>query len=346
MKQSVHLVSALMLSALALSIGGVAQAADQKYVLKLAHADSVDTSISRKAVMAEVFAKEVKAKSNGRIDVQVFGAGTIGSERDYVEGVKNGFIQAGLASGAMANFYPPSMVTDIPYLFPSEAVADRVMDGPFGQKLSADFQATTGMYNLCFGEVGFRHFTSGKTPIHSPKDLAGLKIRVQETPVYITEMKSLGAQPTPIAFAEVYTAMQTGVVDGHENVIPSIIFAKLYEVQKNVTLDGHNYGVDWFVLSDKFWKSLPPDLQKVVQDAGKTACTEERRVNRRFTADGINTLKDKGVTVYTPTAAEIAQFKAATQQPVVDWLKTKIDPKWIDEVQAAVSRLSSSLHAW
>ena len=341
MKQSLKLLSTAVVSALALSMAATAHAADQKFVLKLAHADSVDMSVSRKAVMADVFAKEVKAKSNGRIDVQVFGAGTLGGERDYVEGVKNGFIQAGLASGVMANFYPPSMVTDIPYLFPSEAVADRVMDGPFGQKLSADFQAATEMHNLCFGEVGFRHFTSGKTPIHSPKDLAGMKIRVQETPIYITEMKSLGAQPTPIAFPEVYTAMQTGVVDGHENVIPSIIFAKLYEVQKHVTLDGHNYGVDWFVLSDKFWKSLPPDLQKVVQDAGKVACAEERRVNRRFTADGIKTLKEKGVTVYTPTAAEIAQFKNATQQPVVDWLKTKIDPKWIDGVQAAVKDAES-----
>ena len=222
-------------------------------------------TISRKAVMADVFAKEVKAKSNGRIDVQVFGAGTLGGERDFVEGVKNGFIQAGFASGVMANFYPNAMVTDIPYLFPSEAVADRVMDGPYGQKLAEDFLASTGMRNLCFGEVGFRHFTSGKTPIHSPKDLVGMKIRVQETPLYITEMKALGAQPTPIAFTELYTAMQTGVVDGQENPIPTIIFAKLYEVQKNVTLDGHNYGVDWFVMGDKFFKSLPPDLQNVVQ---------------------------------------------------------------------------------
>jgi tripartite ATP-independent transporter DctP family solute receptor len=293
-------------------------------------------TISRKAVMADVFAKEVKAKSNGRIDVQVFGAGTLGGERDFVEGVKNGFIQAGLASGVMANFYPNAMVTDIPYLFPSEAVADRVMDGPYGQKLSADFLASTGMRNLCFGEVGFRHFTSGKTPIHSPKDLVGMKIRVQETPLYITEMKALGAQPTPIAFTEVYTAMQTGVVDGHENVIPSIIFAKLYEVQRNVTLDGHNYGVDWFVMNDKFFKSLPPDLQKVVQDAGKLACSEERRVNRVFTSDGIRILKDKGVSVYTPTAAELAEFRAATQQPVTDWLKTKVDQTWIDGMQAAV----------
>jgi TRAP-type C4-dicarboxylate transport system substrate-binding protein len=192
------------------------------------------------------------------------------------------------------------------------------------------------MHNLCFGEVGFRHFSSGKNPIHSPKDLVGLKIRVQETPLYVTEMKALGAQPTPIAFPELYTALQTGVVDGQENPVPTFIFAKLYEVQKHLTLDGHNYGIDWFVLSDKFYKSLPPDLLKVVTDAAKVACTEERKANRTFTANGAKIMADKGVTVYTPTAAEMAQFRAAAQPPVVEFLKTKIDPKLIDSIQAAV----------
>ena len=336
MKQSLKLGATMVLSVFLFSAGALAQIAEKKIVLKLAHGDSVDVTISRKAVMADAFAKEVKAKSNGRIDVQVFGAGALGGERDLVEGVKNGFIQAGLASGVMANFYPNAMVTDIPYLFTSEAVADRVMDGPYGQKLSDDFLAGTGMRNLCFGEVGFRQFTSGKVAIHSPKDLVGMKIRVQETPLYITEMKALGAQPTPIAFPELYTALQTGVVDGQENPIPTIIFAKLYEVQKNVTLDGHNYGVDWFVMGDKYFKSLPPDLQNVVQSAAKLACSEERRVNRVFASDGIKTLKDKGVTVYTPTTDELVQFRTATQQPVVDWLKTKVDQKWIDGLQAAV----------
>jgi tripartite ATP-independent transporter DctP family solute receptor len=334
MNHSIKMVSMAVLSLF--FIGSATAADEKKFVLKIAHADSVDTSISRKQVMSDLFAKEVKANSNGRIDVQIFGGGSLGGEREYVEGVKSGFIQAGLASGVMANFYPNAMVTDIPFLFPSEAIADRVMDGPFGQKLSADLQATTGMHNLCFGEVGFRNFTSGKDPIRSPKDLSGKKIRVQETPIYITEMKALGAQPTPIAWTETYTALQTGVVDGHENVIPSIIMAKIYEVQKNVTLDGHNYGVDWFVMSDKFYKSLPADLQKVVVDAAVKACAEERRINRVFTADGVKTLKEKGVAVYTPTAAEVAQFKAATQPPVVDWLRSKLDSKWIDGMLAAV----------
>ncbi len=335
MKPSFRLLSTAAVSALLCCATSMALA-QTKIVMKLAHSDSVDLATSRKAVMADTFAKEVKARSGGRIDVQVFGAGALGGERDLVEGVKNGFIQAGLASGVMANFYPSAMVTDIPYLFPNAEVADKVMDGPFGQKLSDDFNAATGMHNLCFGEVGFRHFSTGKTAVHSPKDLNGLKIRVQETPVYVTEMKALGAQPTPIAFPETYTALQTGVVDGEENPLPTMIFAKFYEVQKHVTLDGHNYGVDWFVMSDKFYKSLPPDLLKVVTDAAKVACAEERKANRTFTAEGNKTLTDKGVTVYTPTAAEMAQFRAAAQPPVIDFLKTKIDPKLIDNIQVAV----------
>jgi tripartite ATP-independent transporter DctP family solute receptor len=335
MKPSFKLLATVAAATLLCGAASVAQA-QNKIILKLAHSDSVDMATSRKAVMADAFANEIKAKSGGRIEVQVFGAGALGGERDLVEGVKNGFIQAGFASGVMANYFPAAMVTDIPYLFPNDDVADKVMDGPFGQKLAADFNAATGMHNLCFGEVGFRNFSSGKNAIRSPKDLVGLKIRVQETPLYVTEMKALGAQPTPIAFPELYTALQTGVVDGQENPVPTMIFAKLYEVQKHVTLDGHNYGIDWFVASDKFIKSLPADLLKVVNDAAKVACNAERKANRTFTANGSKTLAEKGVTVYTPTAAEMAQFRAAAQPPVIEFLKTKIDPKLIDSIQTAV----------
>jgi TRAP-type C4-dicarboxylate transport system substrate-binding protein len=107
-------------------------------------------------------------------------------------------------------------------------------------------------------------------------------------------------------------------------------------VQKHVTLDRHNYGIDWFVLSDKFYKSLPADLLKVVTDAAQVACNEERKANRSFTANGNKTLAEKGVTVYTPTATEMAQFRVAAQPPVIEFLKTKIDPKLIDGIQAAV----------
>ncbi len=335
MKHSLKLVSAVVLTALLFSVGASAQT-DKKFVLKLAHGDSNDMTVSRKAVMSDVFAKEVNAKANGRINVQVFGASTLGKETDYVEGVKNGFVQAGLASGVVANFYPTAMVTDIPYLFSSEVIADRVLDGPYGQQLSEDFRANSGMRNLCFGEAGFRHLTNGKNPIHSPKDMVGLKIRIQETPIFVTVMRALGAQPTPISLPETYTALQTGVADGQDTLLPTMVFLKTYEVQKHVTLDGHNYSVDWFIINEKFFQSLPADLQKIVQDAAKSSCIAERQANRKFGDESIKKLKEVGVTIYTPTAEEFAQFKAATQPPVIDWLKTKIDQKWIDGLLAAV----------
>lgn len=336
MKKLALMTSALCAAALLLA-GGTARAAERKIVLKVAHADSVDMTLSRKAVMCDVFAREVKARTHGRVEVQIFGAGALGGERDYVEGVKNGFIQAGIASGVMANYWQSAMVTDIPFLFPSNEVADKVMDGAFGQKLADGLLAATGMRVLGFGEVGFRHFTSGSFAIHSPKDLQGRKIRVQETPLYITMMKALGAQPTPVAWPETYTALQTGVVDGEENPISSIVNAKLYEVQKHVTLDGHVYGVDWFIINDRFFKGLAPDLQKAVLESAKLACAAERKSSRDLTVSGIKLLNEHGVAVYTPTAEEFAAFRKLTQQPVIEWLKTKVDANLIASALDAVN---------
>ncbi|HQJ25500.1 MAG TPA: DctP family TRAP transporter solute-binding subunit, partial [Bacillota bacterium] len=248
----------MILAVFALSSAGLAA---PKLILKLAHADAVDITTSRKHAQCITFANLVNAQSGGRLEVQVFGAGQLGAEREYVEAVQAGTVQAGIASGVIGSFFPPAMMTDIPYLFPTATVAWKVLDGPFGQKLSDMFLARTGMRNLAFAEVGFRHFTNSKRPIKSPADIKGLKIRVQETQVYLRLINSMGGSPTPVAWTETYTALQTKVVDGQENPISSIVFAKLYEVQKYLTLDGHVYGVDWFVINEKFFQSLDKDLQ-------------------------------------------------------------------------------------
>ncbi len=285
------------------------------------------------------FANLVNARSGGRIDVQIFGGGSLGGEREYVEAIKQGSVQAGIASGVMAGFFPPAMVTDIPYLFPSGAVAWQVLDGPFGQKLSKMLLEQTGMRNLAFSEVGFRNFTNDVRPIHSPEDMKGLKIRVMETPLFVTMVKSLGANPTPIAWPEVYTALQTGVVDGEENPVSTILFAKFAEVQKYLTLDGHVYGVDWFLINDKFFQSLSPDLQYIILDSAQVSAGVGRGVQQLLSAGGMAQLADAGMQIYAPTEAEVAQFKAATQQPVIKWLETQIDPALIKEVMAEVDRV-------
>ena len=150
-----------------------------------------------------------------------------------------------MVSGAIAGYFKPAMVLDIPYLFSSAPVAWKVLDGKFGDELAAALLDKTGMRVLAYGETGFRNFTNSKRPIKSPEDLKGLKIRVMETPLYITLVKALGAAPTPIAWTETYTSLQQGVVDGQENPVSVIIQAKFAEVQKYLTLDGHTYGADF-----------------------------------------------------------------------------------------------------
>jgi len=307
------------------------------FELKLAHADSTDPTVSRKEAQSRVFAALVNSRSGGRIKVTVYGAGSIGAEREYVEGIKAGTVEAGIASGVLANFFPAAAITDIPYLFPSSKVAWDVLDGPFGDKLRALFLQQTGMRALSFAEVGFRHFTNSIKPIKTPADLKGMKIRVMETPVYVNMLKAVGANPTPIAWTETYTALQTGVVDGQENPIGSILSGKLYEVQKYTTLDGHVYGVDWFIINEKFFKSLPADLQYVVLDSAQISATVSRGVMNYLNADGLQSLIKSGVQVYSPTEAEMDMFRKTMQPAVIDYLKTKIDPKLIDELLDAVN---------
>ena len=337
-KKSILLTMAILMvfSCLVFSIS---YAADAPIVLKLAHADATDVFTSRKHAQCMIFANLVNARGGGRIEVQVYGAGALGAEREYVEAIMAGTVQAGIASGVMGGFLREAMVTDIPYLFPSASIAWKVLDGPFGDKLSNLLLEKTGLRNLAFAEVGFRHFTNDVRPIKSPADVKELKIRVQENPLFMTLIKALGGNPTPIAWTEVYTALQTGVVDGHENPISSTVFAKIYEVQKYLTLDGHVYGVDWFVINNKFFKSLPEDLQYIIVDCAKISAGVGRGLQQlNSNVVGYQTVKDYGMEIYAPTEEEMAQFRAAAQGPVIEWLKTEISIDLINEALAEVKK--------
>jgi tripartite ATP-independent transporter DctP family solute receptor len=235
------------------------------------------------------------------------------------------------------------MVLDIPYLFANGPVAWKVMDGPFGDAMAADILQKTGMRVLAFGETGFRNFTNSKLPIKSPADMKGLKIRVMETPVYVNMVKALGAAPTPIAWSEVYTALQQKVVDGQENPVATIVQAKLNEVQKYLTLDGHSYGVDFFLINDKFYKSLPQETQQIIKTSTVTAALIGRGIQTLVSATGVSDLQAKGMEVYAPTAAERAQFKAASQKPVMDYVESQIGRTWIDRLLKAVKDAEAEL---
>ena len=186
------------------------------YEIKFAHVDPADPYTSKKGAAGTTFKGDLEAATSGAVSVKLFPAGQLGGERELIEGVKLGTIQMAMVSAAIAGYYKEAQVLDIPFLFSSAPVAWKVMDGPFGKEMAEDCLKKTGMRVLAYGETGFRNFTTSVKLIKSPAYMKGLKIRVMESPVYVAMIKGLGAQPTPIAWPETYTALQQKVVDGQE----------------------------------------------------------------------------------------------------------------------------------
>ena len=311
--------------------------------IKFGHVNPPDPYVTGKGGAAVAFKNIVETETGGKVEVKVFPASQLGGERELIEGTKTGIIQMCMVSAAIAGFYKEAQVLDIPYLFSSAAVASRVMDGWFGREMAADILKKTGMRVLAYGETGFRNFTNSVRPIRTPADLKGLKIRVMESPVYITMVKALGASPTPIAWPETYTALQQRAVDGQENPVAPILSFKIYEVQKYLTLDGHTYGVDFLLINEKFFQSLPRDTQQILKTAGVIAGNIGRSVEQLNSVIGLPQLKEKGMEIYAPTPAEKKMFREASQKPVIEYLEKQIGRAWIDKVLRAVKEVETEM---
>jgi tripartite ATP-independent transporter DctP family solute receptor len=275
----------------------VASAVAAPIEIKFAHVNPADVFASGKSAAGAVLKNLIEADSSGGVEVKVFPASQLGGERELIEGTKIGTIQMSMVSAAIAGFYREAQVLDIPYLFSTAPIAWKVMDGWFGKEMAEDCLKKTGMRVLAWGETGFRNFTNSTRPIKSPADMKGLKLRVMESPVYVNMVKALGAAPTPITWAETYTALQQKVVDGQENPVAVIVFAKLYEVQKYMILDGHSYGIDFLLINDKFYQSLPADLQRIIVDAAQKAGAWNRDYAEKLEVELVGKLKEKGMQV-------------------------------------------------
>ncbi|PKL05929.1 MAG: C4-dicarboxylate ABC transporter substrate-binding protein [Spirochaetae bacterium HGW-Spirochaetae-9] len=281
-------------------------------VLKLAHLNPQQPFDVASAAMAAVFKSEVEANSNGQIKVDIFPNGVLGKEAETMVQVKSGVVQSFISSsGGMAQFYPLIDVTNMPFAFSSYNVGYKVYDGPFGQDLAADIEKKAGFKVLGFGESGgFFAITNAKRPLKSPADMKGIKLRTMALPLHQAIVKALGASPTTVAWAEVYTSLQTGVVDGQMNPISIITMAKFQEVQKYITLTNHLYAPYVWVLNPKFYAGLSAELQTVVDDAARTALLAGRGLSRIIDGSdkGLPTLAEK-MQVYVPTKAEMKQFR-------------------------------------
>jgi tripartite ATP-independent transporter DctP family solute receptor len=311
--------------------------------IRLGHSDPPDIYTSRKAAGSTVFKNMVENETGGAVKVNLFPAGQLGGEREVAEAVKLGSVQIGMLSGPFSGFCREAQVFDIPYLFPSNLVAYRTLEGPFGKELAEECLKKTGMRVLTYAQVGFRNFTNSARVIKTPADLKGLKFRVMENPVYMNLVRSMGAAPTPIPWPETYTALQQKVVDGQENPISAIKFAKLYEVQKYMTMDGHTFGVSFMLVNEKFFQGLPKEYQAILKNAAVTSAISENGIDNLDNAIGLQFLKDKGMQVYAPTPAEKAQFRAAAQPPIIEYLEKQVGRPWIDKILKAVKDTEAAL---
>ena len=311
--------------------------------IKFAHVDPADWTTSKKGAAAKVFKDLVEAESGGALKVELYPAGQLGGEAELVAQAKSGATQLVMVSGVYGNFCKEAAVLDMPFLFSSAAVAWKVLDGPFGEKLAEHCLKKTGLRTLAYGETGFRNFTNSVRPIKSPADVKGLKLRVQQLPLYVEMVKGLGGVPTPVAWPETPGALRTKVVDGQENPVSVILGAKFYEFQKYMTLDQHVYGTDFILLSEAFYQRLSAEQRALLRRNAVVAGNAGRAIQQVNSAAGVTQLAEKGMEIYKPTAAEIEQFRKAAQPPVLAWLKGQVEAGWIEAVQAAVGEAEKSL---
>ncbi len=248
----------------------------------------------------EYFEKIVEEKTKGSIDVQIFPAAQLGSERDLVEGLQLGTVEMTLTStGPLGNFVPQVKLFNLPFLFRDRQSCYEIMDGPIGSKL-ADLFPRIGLRSLGWYENGFRNVTNSKRPIERPEDMKGLKIRVMEDDIFIISMKALGASPLPMAFGELYTALEQGTVDAQENPLAVIYSSRFFEVQKYLAMTGHFYSPAMLLIGEQFWQGLSKEQQAILRDAAVQARDYERKLS--VEADRIleAACKEKGMLVTHP----------------------------------------------
>ncbi len=304
-------------SLIALALFGMGVASVQaQTVLKIGYATS---QTSHYGVGSTVFCDDIEKGTQGRYKCQQFPNSALGGEREMIEAVQLGTLDVvNTSTGPVGNFVPEVKIVDIPFLFRDYDHARKVMDGPIGQDILTKFPSK-GLVALSWTENGFRHMTNNKRPIVKPDDAAGLKMRTMENKVHMDGYRAFGIQPTPMAFPEVFGALQQGTVDGQENPIPVILASKFSQVQKYLSLTGHVYSPALLITSPRVMNKLSDADKKVFYDAAKHATVEQRKKVNEDEANGIAQLEKEGMTVVRKVDG--AAFRNALRDPYVNYSK-------------------------
>ena len=281
----------------------------------------------------QAFAKEVEAKTNGRIKIKVFSGSQLGDEKSAIEQVQFGGIDAiRIGAAPLAEFNKQVGVLILPYLYKDKDQMFRVLEGPVGEKIFASLAADSKIVGLSWVDSGARNFYNTKKDVKTPADLKGLKIRVQESKPMMDMVKDLGASPTPMAYGDVYSALQTGVVDGAENNWPSYLSSNHYQVAKHITIDEHTRVPEMIAFSKISWDKISADDQKIVKAAAVVGATVERAEWIKQSDAAQATIVSKGgVTITKLDDAAKAEFQAAVKPMYA------AHPEWKEAIDAIIA---------
>lgn len=273
-------------------------------VIKLAHGLNPSHPVHQ---AMEYLAKRVSEKSNARMRIDIYPSEQLGSERECLELLQIGSIGMTKVSCSVLEGFVPSMsILSLPYLFKDEEHSSKVLEGKIGRKLLLAGERYW-LRGLCFYDAGSRSFYSIEKPILSPSDLVGMKIRTQESPTSMRMVQSLGGSPTPIAWGELYSALQQGVVDGAENNPPSFHLSRHYEVCKFYSLDEHTGVPDVLLISTKIWNDLSSEFREILQRTADESAQHQKVLWKKATQEALEYVRKAGVKIFYPDKTLFAE---------------------------------------
>lgn len=317
---------------------GLAFAASAETVIKIGHGAAESFHMHRALLK---FEELVETGSNGEIDVQIFPSSQMGPDREMIEGVQTGVLEMAIPpSSFFAGWDPAFAVIELPYMYASKDIAFDVLDGAAGDSMLARVE-NQGLVGLGWLELGVRNVTNNVRPIASPQDLEGVKLRTMKVPAHVATFESLGANPTPMNFGEVYSALQQGVIDGQENPLAIITSQRFYEVQKYLSTTGHVFAVYMPVVSKPFFDSLSAEHQQLIHASMARARAHQAELVAAEDASQLDEIRSAGVEVLELTAEQRQAFADQTESVRLQY-RDEVGAEAYDAWVAAVGAASGN----
>ena len=326
---------ALLLAGLVAAVPAINAQEIHERTIRFGHLNNPDHPIS---AGVKKFAELMAAKSGGKHTVREFPSNQLGNEMQQQSALQGGTQEmTAPAPTSLAGIVKEFGLLDLPFIVANSQQADALTDGPLGKMLFAKLP-DKGLVGLAFWDLGFRNVTNNKRPITTPEDLEGIKLRVIPNPVFLETFKTFKANPVPMPFSDLYSALDTHAVDGQENPFAVILSNKFFEVQKFLSTTNHVYTANTILISKKFWDRLSPVEQKLVQDAALEARDYQRKISRDAAQKAIGELRAKGMQVNEVPPAELGRMRQMVR-PVHDKFMAEYDPALVKTFRAELERI-------